>query len=119
MVVDSWLSDPMVDKTLYDDGLVVLDENAVTLRRYYFPLGQAKRIPYTRIHRYEARGMSWLSGRARGWGSAHPGYWLPLDLHRFRRRVLVVLDLGGRVKPAFSPEDPGTVIDILSTKLGR
>lgn len=103
----------------YDDGSVLLDQDGVTLRRYYFPLGAAKRIPYGRIRRVWAQPMGWLTGQGRGWGSAHPGYWLPLDLHRPRKRTLVVLDLGGVVRPAFSPDDPQRVVDLLRSRIGE
>jgi hypothetical protein len=98
---------------LYDDGRVLLDEDGVTLRRYYFPTGAAKRISFRDIRGVEDRPMGWLTGRGRGWGTSHPGYWLPLDLGRARRDTLVVLDLGRRVKPAFTPDDPQRVVEII------
>jgi len=44
----------MVSNILYDDGRVLLDEDALTLRRYYFPIGYfligtSKRIPSDRF----------------------------------------------------------------------
>lgn len=103
---------------LYDDGKVVLDDDGVTLLRYYFPLGTAKRIPYQQIRKAEVREMGWLTGRGRGWGSAHPGFWLPLDGGRFRKKELIALDVGGRVKPAFTPDDPAAVVRILEDRTG-
>jgi hypothetical protein len=38
---------------------------------------------------------------------------MPLDLYRARKNTLLVLDLGDRVKPAFSPGDPDQVLKIL------
>jgi hypothetical protein len=67
----------MSNEIEYDDGRAVLDRNGVTLRRYYFPTGQSKHIPYRQIHAAEVRPMGWLTGKGRGWGSAHPRYWLP------------------------------------------
>ncbi|PZS39468.1 MAG: hypothetical protein DLM62_08150 [Pseudonocardiales bacterium] len=64
--------------------------------------------------------MEWSSGEARGWGTAHPGYWLPLDISRPRKNTLLILDVGGRAKPAFSPDDPDEVLAILQqTGLGN
>lgn len=100
----------------YDDGAVVLDDEAVTLRRYYFPTGMSKRIDYGRIQAFEARPMGWLTGKGRIWGTAHPGYWLPFDAARSRKRKLVVLDVGARVKPSFSPDDPDRVLELLSQR---
>jgi hypothetical protein len=109
----------MSDGVLYDDGRTVLDGGGVTLRRYYFPTGGSKRIPYRRIRAVRRQRMGWLTGRGRGWGTAHPGYWLPLDWSRLRKDEIVVLDLGGRVKPAFSPDDPDRVVSILQERVGR
>jgi hypothetical protein len=111
--------DGVEKQVLYDDGRVLLDDAGLTLRRYYFPTGTSKRIPYARIRGVEARPMGWLTGKGRGWGSAHPGYWLPLDTGRPHRHTLVVLDLGRTVKPAFTPDDPDRVLDILTQHVGR
>jgi hypothetical protein len=101
------------EAVVYDDGRAMLDGEGVTLRRYYFPTGRSKRIPYRRIREARARPTGWLTGKGQGWGTAHPGYWLPLDTSRPRKDTLVVLDLGGCVKPAFSPDDPDRVLAIL------
>ena len=102
----------------YDDGRAVLDSFGVTLRRYYFPTGQSKQIPYRAIHAAEVRPNGWLTGKGRAWGTAHPRYWLPLDISWPRKDKLVVLDLGGFVHPAFSPDEPDRVIAILRQHLG-
>jgi len=109
----------MSNESKYDDGQVALDDNGLTLRRYYFPTGQSKHIPYRRIQSAQVRPMGWLTGKGRGWGSAHPRYWLPLDLSRPRKDRLVVLDLGGFVHPAFSPEEPDRVIALLNQHVGQ
>lgn len=107
---------PVDTGVLYDDGRIVLDHDGITLRRYYFPFGTRKRIPYHQIRGVGVRRMGWLTGRGRIWGSAHPSYWLPLDGSRPRKKTLVVLDLGGTVKPAFTPDDPDRVLEILNAR---
>jgi hypothetical protein len=107
------------DDSPYDDGLAVLDDQGITLRRYYFPTGGPKHIPYARIRNVEVRPMGWLTGRGRVWGTGGLGYWLPLDLSRLHKDKLVVLDLGLRTKPAFSPDDPDRVVAIVRRRLGR
>lgn len=102
---------------LYDDGGLLLDDEGLTIRRYYFPWAGPKRIAYTRIRQATVRPMGWLTGKGRGWGTAHPGYWFPLDLHRARKRVLVVLDLGRKVKPCVTPDDPDRFIRLLDTRV--
>jgi hypothetical protein len=109
----------MVPAALYDDGRVMLDAEAVTLRRYYFPSGSPKRIPYRDIKDVRVQRMGWLTGKGRGWGTAHPRYWLPLDVTRPRKDKLVVLDLGQTVQPAFTPDEPERVVGIIRERLGR
>jgi hypothetical protein len=47
-----------------------------------------------------------FTGRARIWGTANPGYWANLDPQRPKKRVALILDLGKRVKPFITPDDP-------------
>lgn len=102
---------------LYDDGGLLLDEGGLTIRRYYFPWAGAKRIAYNAIRHVEARPMGWLTGRGRGWGTSHPGYWFPLDIRRAGKRTLLVFDLGRRVKPCVTPEEPDRVIKLLRSRV--
>jgi hypothetical protein len=102
----------------YDDGRVMLDADGITLRRYYFPTGAGKHIAYGSVRAVGTRPMTWLTGRGRGWGTAHPGYWLPLDLTRPGRDTLVVLDVGRRIKPAFTPDDPERVVELIRLRAG-
>jgi len=98
---------------LYDDGGLMLDRDGLTIRRYYFPWAGPKCIAYTQVRRAEVRAMGWLTGKGRGWGTADFGYWLPLDLRRWRKDTLLLFDLGRRVKPCVSPDDPQQVIQLL------
>jgi hypothetical protein len=109
----------MVPAALYDDGRVMLDAEGVTLRRYYFPAGRPKRIPYRDIKDVRVQRMGWLTGKGRGWGTVHPRYWLPLDVTRPGKDKLVVLDLGRPVQPAFTPDEPDRVAGIIRENLGR
>jgi hypothetical protein len=106
-----------VRDALYDDGGFMLDDEGVTIRRYYFPWAELKRIPYRIIRHVEVRPMNWLTGRGRGWGTAHPGYWFPLDLRRASKRTLLVFDLGRRVKPCVTPDEPDRVIQLLRSRV--
>ena len=98
---------------MYDDGRVRVDSDGITLRRYYFPIGTAKHIRYRDIRSVDLRPMSWLTGRGRLWGTSDPRYWLPLQAGRAGKHTLMVLDLGGRVSPAFTPDDPQRAGDLI------
>ncbi|STZ35003.1 Uncharacterised protein [Mycolicibacterium smegmatis] len=86
----------------YDDGLVQLDREAITLRRYHFPSGTSKVIPLRDVRGYTATGLDLLH-RFRLWGSADLRRWLPLDVGRPLRSTLVTLDVAGRGGAPRSP----------------
>lgn len=102
---------------LYRDDCLALDEDGMTIRRYYFPLGSPKRIAYHDIRGVRIAAMNWLTGKGRGWGTADPRYWLPLDLRRYRKDKLLVIDVGRRVKPCVSPDDADRVVELLRTRV--
>jgi hypothetical protein len=98
----------------YDDGLVQLDREAITLRRYHFPSGTAKIIPLNSIRGYKAEPLGLLLHRFRIWGSSDLRRWLPLDMGRPFRSTLITLDVPGtRPSPAFTPANPGEFIALL------
>ncbi|OBG63278.1 MULTISPECIES: hypothetical protein [unclassified Mycobacterium] len=106
-----------MSEALYEDPGLRLDEDGITIRRYYFPFANPKRIPYGRIQGVKAEQMTWNSGKGRIWGAGDPRYWFPLDVRRGRKRTLLVLHLGRRVRPCISPDDPERVIEVLRDRL--
>jgi hypothetical protein len=99
-------------------GHVRLDEQGITLRHYYFPFATSKHIRYDQIRRIDSQPMGWLSGRGRLWGTSSHDYWMPLELTRIGKRRMIILDLGRRVKPAFTPDDPDRVLQLIQKELG-
>ncbi len=90
----------------YDDGLVQLDREAITLRRYHFPSGTSKIILLGTVRGYRAEPLGLVLHRFRIWGSSDLRRWLPLDIHRPLRSTLITLDVPGtRPSPAFTPAD--------------
>lgn len=89
----------------YSDDKIECGDEALRVRAYYFPWG-SKRIPYGSIRAVRRVEIDALSGRGRIWGTANPRYWFNLDPTRPRKRVGFVLDLGRRVQPVLSPDDP-------------
>jgi hypothetical protein len=89
----------------YRDARIELARDGVHIRGYYFPWGN-KRIPYETIRSARRVTMGALTGRARIWGTANPGYWASLDLARPRKRVAFLMDVGRRVRPFVTPDDP-------------
>jgi hypothetical protein len=102
----------------YDDGLVQLDREALTLRRYHFPSGTSKVIPLRSIRGYSAKPLGLLMNRFRIWGCADLVRWLPLDVGRPLKSILITLDVPGtRPSPAFTPSDPDRFVAVLAELL--
>lgn len=98
----------------YDDGLVQLDREAITLRRYHFPSGTSKVIPLRRIRGYRVDPLGLVMHRFRLWGSSDLRRWLPLDIRRPLRSTLVTLDVVDTYpRPAFTPADPDRFVAML------
>ena len=53
----------------YDDGLIQLDREAITLRRYHFPSGTSKIIPLRDVRGYKAEPLRFINERFRLWGT--------------------------------------------------
>jgi len=102
----------------YDDGLVQLDREALTLRRYHFPSGTSKVIPLRSIRGYKVKPLGLLTNRFRLWGSSDLMRWLPLDIGRPLKSTLITLDVPGtRSSPAFTPSDPDRFVAVLDELL--
>ena len=109
-----------VARQYYDDGLIQLDREAITLRRYHFPSGTSKIIPLRNIRGYTAKPLGMLLQRFRIWGSSDLRRWLPLDIRRPLKSTLITLDVPGTYpSPAFTPLDPEEFIAMLDELLER
>ncbi|MHA7651607.1 PH domain-containing protein [Mycobacterium sp. ML4] len=102
---------------LYEDAGLSLDEGGMTIKRYYFPFANAKRIAYSDVQGIKSQKMGWASGKGRIWGAGDPRYWFPLDARRGRKSTLLVIDVGRRVRACITPEDPDKVVEILRAKV--
>ena len=99
--------DPDVDGApdTYTDPRIRCTATAVEVRGYYFPWG-TKHIPYGSVRGIERVDLSASRGRGRIWGTANPGYLANLDPGRPRKSTALIVDLGRRVKPFLTPDDP-------------
>jgi hypothetical protein len=98
---------------IYDDGSLVCGPDRLEIRHYYFPFG-TKSVPYTRIkglQRIEMQGL-W-SGKWRLWGTGNPRYWANLDRKRPTKSAGFVVDLGRKVSPIVTPDNPDTFESVL------
>jgi hypothetical protein len=101
----------------YDDGGIACDEEGLTIRRYY-PWG-AKHIPYSSIEGVTE--LSLVGGnqirRWRIWGSGDFVHWWNFDGKRPHKTLALVIDVGGRVRPTITPDDPEAVERILKERV--
>jgi hypothetical protein len=103
----------------YDDGLVQLDRQAITLRRYHFPSGTSKIIPLRTVRGYRTQPLGLFMERFRIWGSTDPRRWMPLDVQRPLRSTLVTLNVPGSPRPAFTPARPTEFCALLDELLAQ
>lgn len=96
----------------YVDSRVRCVASGVCIRGYYFPWG-TKRIAYSSIKGVRSVDIATLTGRARIWGTANPGYWANLDPQRPKKKVALILDLGKRVKPFITPDNPDVAEEVI------
>jgi hypothetical protein len=102
---------------VYDDGRIVCDDEGLVIRGYY-PWG-AKRVRYGSIKGIETLSLTGVNKvrRWRIWGSGDFVHWWNRDPGRTRKTVALVLDVGHRIRPTITPDDPETVERILKDHL--
>lgn len=106
--------DVMVDA--YRDGGIICGDDELEIRRYY--LWGSKKVPYRSIAGVQRVSLSALKGKARIWGTANMAYWANLDTHRTSKKEGLIVDLGRRVKPFVTPDDPDQVESIIRERAG-
>jgi hypothetical protein len=89
----------------YKDRWIECTDNEVVVHGYYVPWG-SKRIPYSAITSLDRFTMSALRGKGRVWGSGDFRHWANFDPGRPRKSTGFYLDLGRRVIPFLTPDDP-------------
>jgi hypothetical protein len=102
---------------LYQDERITCDDEGIVIDTYYFPFG-SKRVTYAQIREaleYDMGSGIW-NGRWRIWGSGDFRHWFNYDPHRPDKRIALILDLGGWVRPVITPSDPNVVCGILEDR---
>jgi hypothetical protein len=103
--------------TLYQDSLIEITEKALKLRRYYFPFGRDRTVPFEDFKKIEVISPSVLRGSWRIWGSGDFKTWFPLDWKRPSRDRLFIGSLRGQTsRIGFTAENGAEVQKLLATK---
>ena len=101
---------------VYEDGGIICDDKELTIHRYY-PWG-AKRIPYSSIRGVEKLPMTGVNKirRWRIWGSGDFIHWWNFDAGRPRKKLALVIDIGNRIFPTITPDDPEAVESVIADR---
>ncbi len=89
----------------YSDPRIEATAAGLRIHHYYLPWGD-KRIPWSAVRSVGRIDVAALRGRFRIWGTANPRYWASLDPGRLKKKKGFVLDLGRKVSPFVTPDDP-------------
>ena len=98
----------------YEDPFITCDEQGLTIRWYYFPLGD-KFVSYDSIQHFETVELG-FEGKWRIWGMGLAPYWFHLDLGRPQKNTGIMIDDGHPIKFIITPDQPQAVLEILQAK---
>jgi hypothetical protein len=102
----------------YRDRWIECTAGEIRVHGYYFPWAGTKHIPYSRVRGLDRVEMSALHGKGRIWGTGNFKYWANLDPKRPGKSVALILDIGRRVMPFITPDDPDAVEAIIRSRAG-
>ena len=101
---------------LYSDRLVDITDDAILLKRYYFPFG-SRRVAFSDIQCIASEEPTVLNGKWRLWGTGTFTTWFPLDWRRPLRDRLFFMSLSnGWTRIGFSVENSRRVLEIFKQK---
>lgn len=103
---------------LYEDTQIIIYDNKLEIKRYYFPIGTSKVINFSEIKKIGEMDLHIGNGKGRIWGMSLAPYWYNWDNNRFWRKKAIVIDLGKNVNPAITPDNNDEVMRILKSKIG-
>ncbi len=101
----------------YLDPRISCDARGLHIRGYYFPWG-TKDVPYSSIKGLRRFEMSALRGKWRIWGTGNFKYWANLDPGRPNKSVGLLVDVGRRVQPFITPDDPDAAEAVMRERAG-
>lgn len=91
-------------QVLYREKSLLLTDEGITIFTYYFPLGQAKKIPWGKVKKVKMEKLGLFSGKLRAWGMELKPYWFNYGW-RANKDTMFVIDSGGFFKAAITPDD--------------
>jgi hypothetical protein len=101
----------------YRDRFIECTDTGVRVRGYCFPWG-TKTIPYALIRALDRFTMTALHGKGRIWGSGDLRHWANLDPQRPKKSIGFFVDVGRRVVPFLTPDDPDAFERVIAERTG-
>jgi hypothetical protein len=102
---------------LYQDELVLISEDSILLKNYYFPSLRAKKIAFDDIETVKVRQSTFRTGKWRIHGTGDFRTWFPLDRSRYIRDRIFFLELKHKwIRIGFTAENSEAVEDIFRKK---
>ncbi|MGI9613323.1 MAG: hypothetical protein ACR2QO_10470 [Acidimicrobiales bacterium] len=101
----------------YQDRTLLVDEHGITITSYAWP-GHHRHIPFSSIVAVEEIPLGTFSGRYRlvGFELRRLRDFFPWDTHRSATSRAFALDVGRRVRPVISPQDPEQVLKLIAER---
>jgi hypothetical protein len=107
----------MMKKLLYQDNLVDIYEDSITLKKYYFPSLSPKVIPFRSIEIIEVRKPTLWLGKWRIQGTGNFKTWYPFDPSRPKRDKIFFIRYKNKwMQSGFTVENSTKVESILKDK---
>jgi hypothetical protein len=107
----------MEKEILYQDNLIEISNDSLTLKNYYFPSKSPKKIFFTEIKEIETKQPSFFSGKWRVHGTGDFRTWYPQDSKRHKRNKIFVITYKNKwMRSGFTVENSETVEKILIKK---
>lgn len=108
----------MKKEILYQDSLVIIDDNSITLKKYYYPSLSSKKILFSDIIKIKAFEPTILNGKWRISGTGDFRTWFPWDSARPKRDKIFKIFYKNKiwVRSGFTVENSKKVEEILHTK---
>ncbi|MDK2826065.1 hypothetical protein SAMN04488589_2494 [Methanolobus vulcani] len=107
----------MENNLIYSDKLVDVDDKGIRLKKYYFPLGQAKFVKFQDIFKMEKRQATLTTGKWRIWGSGNLMTWFPLDWLRPKRDIIFFIQMATQsTRIGFTVENTKAFIEAVESK---
>jgi hypothetical protein len=107
----------MTIEPLYSDSLVILTEDAIIFKHYYYPTRAPKRVAFADIKQIVVKKPTIWNGKWRLHGTGTFTTWFPEDQKRPTRDMIFFAKLRKQwVKIAFTVEDSKRVEEILREK---